>query len=107
MPAPTRKGSAFLAAATAVLLTTGLSLDAQAATGVVRYFSLGGQEFRITDPPDNTCLTLQVPAELIANQTNRTMSTYSDTICANLIVSLEPGRSAAHIGGPRSVRLVG
>ncbi|MFE5138471.1 hypothetical protein ACFRDV_12465 [Streptomyces fagopyri] len=96
-----------LAVGAAAVLAAGLSTSAQAATGALRYFSVSGQEFRITNPSDNVCINLQVRPDLIANQTDRTMSVYSGADCTAFVLNLEPGRSVAHIGGPRSVRFIG
>ncbi|MFD8421073.1 hypothetical protein [Streptomyces sp. NPDC059466] len=106
MLTPARLGRLGLAAGAAAALATGLSTNAQAATGALRYFSITGQEFRINNPPDNVCINLQVRPDLIANQTDKTMSVYSGADCALFILNLDPGRSVAHIGGPRSVRFI-
>ncbi|MFE0044337.1 hypothetical protein [Streptomyces albireticuli] len=106
MPALARLGRIGLAAGTAVVLATGLSTNAQAATGTIRYFD-GGQEFRISNPPDNVCINLQARPDLISNETNKTLRVFLNPNCFTFITDLEPGRAAAHIGGPQSVRIIG
>ena len=102
-----RLGRLGLAAGAAAVLAAGLATSAQAATGALRYFSITGQEFRVDNPPDNVCINLRVRPDLIANQTNKTMRVYFGAGCTSFTLDLEPGRSAAHIGGPQSVRFIG
>jgi hypothetical protein len=102
-----RLGRLSLAVGAAVVLAVGVSTEAQAATGALRYFSVSGQEFRINNPPDNVCINLQVQPDLLANQTDKAMNVYSGTNCTFFVLNLEPGRSVAHIGGPRSVLFIG
>ncbi|MBK3568246.1 hypothetical protein [Streptomyces sp. MBT62] len=102
-----RLGRLGLAVGTAAVVAVGLSTNAQAATGALRYFSISGQEFRITNPPNNVCINLQVQPDLIANQTDKTMSVFSGANCTSFVLNLDPGRSVAHIGGPRSVLFIG
>ncbi len=96
-----------LAVGTAVVLVTGLATNAQAATGTIQYFDVNGQEFRITNPPDNVCLTMQVRADQINNETNKTVNVYLGTACNTFVTSLDPGRGVSHVGGPQSVRVIG
>ncbi|MCZ0205378.1 hypothetical protein OZK63_08125 [Streptomyces sp. UMAF16] len=96
-----------LAVGTAVVLATGLATNAQAATGTIRYFDVNQQEFRIPDPPDNVCINLQVRADLILNETDKTVRVYLNANCAVRVTDLAPGRGVAHVGGPRSVRALG
>ncbi|MEU9190100.1 hypothetical protein AB0D14_37335 [Streptomyces sp. NPDC048484] len=102
-----RLGRLGLAAGTAAVLATGLATNAQAATGTLRYFSITGEEFRASNPPDNVCIKLRIRPDLIDNHTNKTVSVYLNADCSLLVVDLEPGRAAAHLGGPRSVRFIG
>ncbi|MFF2999797.1 hypothetical protein ACFVTC_35415 [Streptomyces sp. NPDC057950] len=102
-----RMGNLGLAVGSAGVLAAGLSTSAQVATGALRYFSISGQEFRITNPPDNVRINLQVRPDLIANQTDKTMTVHPGADCALFVLNLDPGRSVAHIGGPRSVRFIG
>ncbi|MEU9187406.1 hypothetical protein AB0D14_23280 [Streptomyces sp. NPDC048484] len=88
-------------------MATGLATNAQAATGALRYFSISGQEFRVDNPPDNVCINLLVRPDLTTNQTNKAMNVYSGADCTSFFFTLDPGRSAAHTGGPRSVRIIG
>ncbi|MFI7099667.1 hypothetical protein ACIBK8_09940 [Streptomyces sp. NPDC050161] len=102
-----RLGRLGLAVGMAAVLATGLATNAQAATGNIRYFSTAGQEFRITNPPDNVCLTLQVRAGSVTNETNKTVSVFLGTNCATFVTNLAPGRTVARVGGPQSVRVIG
>ncbi|WP_331773131.1 hypothetical protein OG948_57960 (plasmid) [Embleya sp. NBC_00888] len=96
-----------LAVGTAVVLATGLTTNAQAATGNFRYFNTNGQEFRVANPPDNVCITLQVRATSMSNETNKTVSVYLGTSCATFVTNLAPGRGLSYVGGPQSVRAIG
>ncbi|MEV4873981.1 hypothetical protein [Streptomyces syringium] len=102
-----RLGRLGLSVGMAAVLVTGLSTAAQAATGQIRYFSVDGQQFTITDPPDNVCITLQVRAAGIANKTNKTVNVYLGTSCAIFVTALEPEDGVSSVGGPQSVRVVG
>ncbi|MFF9670735.1 hypothetical protein ACF1GS_03405 [Streptomyces eurythermus] len=95
-----------LAAGIAAVLAVGLTSSAQAATGNIRYFSGSGQRFQIDNPPDGVCLTLRVRAQLLANNTNRTLSYYYNANCTNLINILAPGRAVSY-ANPLSVRVIG
>ncbi|MBC2874610.1 MULTISPECIES: hypothetical protein [Streptomyces] len=94
------------AIAMAAVLATGLTTNAQAATGRIRYFN-GGQELQITNPRDNVCLALQVRADEVANDTNKSVSVFLGTACATFVTTLAPGRAVSHVGGPQSVRVIG
>ncbi|MBP2402757.1 hypothetical protein SNS2_1335 [Streptomyces netropsis] len=100
-------GRLGLAVGMAAVLATGLATSAQAATGRIQYFDVNGQEFLITDPPDNVCLTLQARASTIDNETNKSVNVYLGTACNTFVTTLEPGRAVAHVGGPQSVRVIG
>lgn len=102
-----RLGRLSLTVGTAAVLVTGLATNAQAASGTIRYFSAGGQEFDITNPPDNVCLTLQVRATNVTNETNKRVSIYLDTSCNTFVTTLVPGRGVSYVGGPQSVRVIG
>ncbi|MET9645899.1 hypothetical protein ACFZB6_07860 [Streptomyces syringium] len=102
-----RLGRLGLSVGMAAVLVTGLSTTAQAATGNIRYFNVNGQEFTVTDPPDNLCITLQARASSLVNETNKTVSVYLGTSCATFVTDLEPGRGVSHVGGPQSVRVIG
>lgn len=102
-----RFGRIGLTVGTAAVLATGLATNAQAATGTIRYYDVNQNEFRITNPPDNVCLALQVRADLIENETNKRMTIYLGTACATRVTTIGPGEGRAHIGGPQSVRILG
>ncbi|MFK0118466.1 hypothetical protein [Streptomyces sp. NPDC090994] len=101
-----RLGRLGLAVGTAAALAVGLTSSAQAATGTIRYFSASGQAFQIVNPPDNVCLNLQVRAQLLANNTNKTVSYFFDANCANFTGNLPPGHAVA-FNNPLSVRVIG
>lgn len=103
----TRLGRIGLAAGTTAALVTGLVTSAQAATGAVRYFNGAGQEFRITNPPDNVCLTLQIRAINVTNETDKPVSVYLGTSCNTFVTALDPGHGVSYVGGPQSVRVIG
>ncbi|MFE5858356.1 hypothetical protein ACFQ61_34710 [Streptomyces sp. NPDC056500] len=107
MLAHTRLSRIGLAVSTAVVLTLGLSPNAQAATGTIRYFDVNSQEFRISNPPDNVCITLQARASSITNETNKTVRLYRNGGCDIFVLDLAPGSTRSHIGGPLSVRVIG
>lgn len=102
-----RLGRFSLTVGTAAVLTTGLTTNAQAATGTIRYFGTNGQEFRILNPADDVCVNLQIRPDLITNDTDKTVSVYFNGNCSTFVTDLLPGQAVAHIGGPRSVRVIG
>ncbi|MFH8614556.1 hypothetical protein ACH4E8_05675 [Streptomyces sp. NPDC017979] len=106
MPVLARLRKVGLAVGMAAVLVTGLSGSAEAATGAIRYFNLAGDEFRIDNPPDNVCLTLQIRASLVSNETNKTVRVYLGTNCNTRVTDLAPGRALAYGGGPQSVRVL-
>src|SRR3954453_11817923 len=71
------------------------------------YFNVSGQGFRITNPPDNVCLTLRVRADEIDNDPKKSVSVYLGTACNTFVTTLAPGRGVSHVGGPQSVRVIG
>jgi hypothetical protein len=95
-----------LAAGIAAVLAVGLTSSAQAATGNIRYFSASGEEARIDNPPDNVCINLRFRAQLLANNTNKTVSYFFGAICANFTGNLPPGRAVSY-SNPLSVRVIG
>ncbi|CAL9584754.1 hypothetical protein [Streptomyces sp. enrichment culture] len=95
-----------LAAGAAAVLAVGLTSSAEAATGNIRYFSASGQEARIDNPPDNVCLNLRFRAQLLANNTNKTVSYFFNADCTNFTGNLAPGRAVAY-NNPLSVRVIG
>lgn len=101
-----RLGRLGLAVCTATVLVTGLATNAQAATGRIRYFNGAGQEFDIVNPPDHVCLTLQVRATNVTNETNKNVSVYLGMNCDRFVTTLVPGRGVSYVGGPQSVRVV-
>ncbi|MFH8293024.1 hypothetical protein [Streptomyces sp. NPDC018059] len=100
-------GRICLAVGTATVVVAGLTTSAQAATGTIQYYDVNGQGFRVTNPPDNVCLTLQVRADEIINDTNKPVNVYLGTACNTFVTSLDPGRAVSHVGGPQSVRVIG
>ncbi|MFF5126618.1 hypothetical protein ACFY41_06695 [Streptomyces syringium] len=102
-----RLGRLGMAVGMAAVLATGLATSAQAATGTIQYFDVNGQEFRITNPPDNVCLTLRVRAAQIDNETNKSVDVYLGTACNTFVTNLPPGRGVSSVGGPQSVRVIG
>ncbi|MBM7166945.1 hypothetical protein JQK87_00585 [Streptomyces sp. G44] len=100
-------GRICLAVGTATVVVAGLATNAQAATGTLRYFDVSGQEFRINNPPDSVCLTLQVRADEIANDTDKSVSVYLGPACNTFVTTLAPGHAVSHVGGPQSVRFIG
>ncbi|MEU3952783.1 hypothetical protein AB0F45_10725 [Streptomyces achromogenes] len=95
-----------LAVGTAVVLAVGLTSRAEAATGNIRYFSASGEEARIDNPPDNVCINLRFRAQLLANNTNKTVSYFFGANCTNFTGNLAPGRAVAY-NNPLSVRVIG
>jgi hypothetical protein len=95
-----------LTAATAAVLAVGPTSSAEAATGNIRYFSASGQEARIDNPPDNVCINLRFRAQLLANNTNKTVSYFFNANCANFTGNLDPGRAVSY-QNPLSVRVIG
>jgi uncharacterized protein YggE len=102
-----RPGRLGLAVGAAAVLAICPAINAQAATGSIQYFNVSGQGFRITNPPDNVCLTLRVRADEIDNDTNKSVSVYLGTACNTFVTTLAPGRGVSHVGGPQSVRVIG
>ncbi|WP_328303346.1 hypothetical protein OG389_35625 [Streptomyces sp. NBC_00435] len=102
-----RFGRIGLTVGTAAVLVTGLATHAQAAAGTIRYFSPAGQEFDIANPPDNVCLTLQIRATNVTNETDKRVSIYLGTSCNTFVTTLVPGRGVSYVGGPQSVRVIG
>ncbi|WP_405446081.1 hypothetical protein OG399_30870 [Streptomyces achromogenes] len=101
----TRLGVAVGAAA---VLVAASATGAQAATGQILYFNSAG-DFAITNPPDGVCLTLQGPAQLVSNKTNKTNKTvevFFTAVCTSRVAVLAPGRAVSGQGGPRSVRVI-
>lgn len=95
-----------LTVGTAVVLAVGLTSSAEAATGNIRYFSASGQEARIDNPPDNVCINLRFRAQLLANNTNKTVSYFFGANCSNFTSDLAPGRAVSY-QNPLSVRVIG
>lgn len=102
-----RLGRLALAVGTATVLATGLATNAQAASGSIRYFDGPGNEFDIVNPPDNVCLTLQIRAINVTNETDKRVSVYLGRNCERFITTLVPGRGVSYVGGPQSVRVIG
>ncbi|MFF9024527.1 hypothetical protein [Streptomyces eurythermus] len=94
-----------LAVGTAAVLAIGLTSSAEAATGNIRYFRASGEEARIDNPPDNVCINLRFRAQLLANNTNRTVAYYYNANCTNLTGVLAPGRAVSY-AAPLSVRVL-
>ncbi|MEU7083473.1 hypothetical protein [Streptomyces achromogenes] len=95
-----------LAVGTAAVLAVGLTSSAEAATGNIRYFSASGEEARIDNPPDNVCINLRFRAQLLANNTNKTVSYFFGANCSNFTGDLAPGRAVSY-QNPLSVRVIG
>ncbi|GGS02741.1 MULTISPECIES: hypothetical protein [Streptomyces] len=95
-----------LTVGTAVVLAIGLTSSAEAATGRIRYFTAGGQEFQIDNPPDNVCINLRARAQILVNETNKTVSYYFAANCVNFTSNLAPGRAVSY-QNPLSVRVIG
>ncbi|MEU3525057.1 hypothetical protein AB0E62_14485 [Streptomyces sp. NPDC038707] len=95
-----------LAVGTAALLAVGLTPDAQAATGRIRYISNAGQEFQILNPPDDVCINLQTRARTLVNETNKTLAYFFGANCTNFTSTLAPGRTVVN-QIPLSVRVIG
>ncbi|MGW2955824.1 hypothetical protein [Streptomyces eurythermus] len=95
-----------LAVGTAVALAVGLTSSAEAATGNIRYFRASGEEARIDNPPDNVCINLRFRAQLLANNTNKTVSYFFGANCTNFTGNLVPGRAVSY-QNPLSVRVIG
>ncbi|MGW1600146.1 hypothetical protein [Streptomyces eurythermus] len=91
---------------TTAALAIGLASSAEAATGRIRYFSAAGQEFQIDNPPDNVCINLRVRAQVLVNDTNKTVSYFFGANCTNFTNNLPPGRSVS-FQAPLSVRVIG
>ncbi|MFE9903771.1 hypothetical protein [Streptomyces achromogenes] len=94
-----------VAVGAAAVLVAASATGAQAATGQILYFNSAG-DFAITNPPDGVCLTLQGPAQLVSNKTDKTVEVFFTAVCTNRVAVLAPGRAVSGQGGPRSVRVI-
>ncbi|MFD7530367.1 MULTISPECIES: hypothetical protein [unclassified Streptomyces] len=99
-------GRIGLTVGTVAVLAVGLTTNAQAAPGRIRYWNAAQQEFQISNPPDGVCLTLQFHAQLLSNETTKTVSYYFDANCSNHTGDLAPGRAVAY-QSPLSVKVIG
>ncbi|WP_031517701.1 hypothetical protein [Streptomyces sp. NRRL F-5123] len=106
MRAPARLAKLALTLGSAAVLAVGMTTDAHAATGAIRYFDFAQHEFRIDNPPDNVCLNLQFHAWLLANDTDKTLSYFFGANCTNFTGNLDPGRAVTN-QSPLSVRIIG
>lgn len=106
MLAPARLGKAALTLAAAAVLAVGVTTDAHAASGQIRYWNFAQNEVDIANPPDNVCINLQFHAWLLANDTDKTLSYFFGADCTNFTGNLDPGRAVAN-QSPLSVRIIG
>ncbi|MGW5351586.1 hypothetical protein ACWERV_13905 [Streptomyces sp. NPDC004031] len=106
MRASARLARFVLALGSAAVLAVTMTTDAHAASGQIRYWDYAQNEFRIDSPPDNVCLTLQVYATLLSNETDKTLSYFHNADCTNFTGNLAPGRAVAY-QSPLSVRIIG
>ncbi|MEU7561938.1 hypothetical protein [Streptomyces eurythermus] len=94
-----------LTAGTAAVLAIGLTSNAQAATGNIRYISSSGQAFQIDNPPDGACLNLRARARILSNNTDHSLAYYYNANCANFTGVLPPGGAVSY-QNPLSVRVI-
>ncbi|MEU1185204.1 hypothetical protein ABZ464_47885 [Streptomyces sp. NPDC005820] len=93
-----------VAAGAAAVLATGLTTSAQAATGNIQWFNSTGEHL-IVNPPDGVCIAFGGHAQLVANNTDKTVNVYFTATCTTLVRPLAPGQAVAN-GGPQSVLVV-
>ncbi|MFF8611011.1 hypothetical protein ACF06X_34475 [Streptomyces sp. NPDC015346] len=95
-----------LVAGSVIVLVTGVSTSAQAATGTF-FYNRADTGFResLGDPPDDTCLPMSGGAAIADNFTDTTAVLYRDENCTIGQDSLSPNESGVYGGAtvPHSV----
>ncbi|MGQ4489737.1 hypothetical protein LRE75_35935 [Streptomyces sp. 372A] len=78
-------------AGSALVLVTGLSTSAQAASGLF-YYLRGDNQAQVDffDPPNDTCIKLDGGVMLAANATDTTVVLYAGSECEGYFAQLEP-----------------
>lgn len=105
----TRLGRIAVTAGAALVLATGLTTSAQAASGSFGYKSTGGDMFTLNDPQNGECfLLIQGGAQVAENDTDTRATFYAEPgDCESAVVAtLPPGMAKNFDGGtiPRSVQ---
>lgn len=88
MHVPQRVRRTALTVSAALILCTGLSTSARAATGELFYRSTDGEEFTITDPDNGECFLLVGGADRVSNMTDTRATLYTDHGCEENPTSL-------------------
>ncbi|MCD9142889.1 hypothetical protein [Streptomyces albireticuli] len=108
MYALTRLGRVAVAAGAALVLVTGLSTSAQAATGPFDYVSVTHGDLTLDDPDNDVCFLLPGGALRATNGTNTRATLYAEPgDCESQVVgTLQPGMARNFEGGtlPRAVQ---
>ncbi|MGK5543212.1 hypothetical protein ACSNOH_00425 [Streptomyces sp. URMC 127] len=97
-PVLSRTGRAALALGTALVLATGLSTSAQAASGSFTYRNTSGLVGNFVDPPNNTCFFFEFAASRVENNTNTRAKVYNSTVCGSGVVRDVPAHGTLDVG---------
>ncbi|MBB5119534.1 hypothetical protein [Streptomyces eurocidicus] len=104
----TRLGRFAVTAGAALVLATGLTTSAQAASGTFSYTSTNGEEYVFDNPQNGECRLLVEGARVADNGTGAKATFYTEPgDCESAVVAtLPPGMAKSFEGGaiPRSVQ---